>query len=209
MPSPLRACNFCLCLLVSYIMWFHPLLIAAALLVLFQTYRVEADTASHKYKKDEHIELWVNKVRIRQTPKRHVVCVSKHTHTHTLFIHSFYIQCMYLFMIGRPVCQSARGVRVLQIALLRSRHDSPSVQGGRSVQRIEVALSRRTIERPRAAPLGTRRVLSATEGRNVHHLSAHANGGRPVCKRRSASLVLPNVLGRFARVGHGGRNVAV
>jgi transmembrane 9 superfamily protein 3 len=43
-------------------MWFHPLLIAAALLVLFQTYRVEADTASHKYKKDEHIELWVNKV---------------------------------------------------------------------------------------------------------------------------------------------------
>jgi hypothetical protein len=84
-----------LCLLVSYIMWFHPLLIAAALLVLFQTYRVEADTASHKYKKDEHIELWVNKVRIRQTPKRHVVCV------YNQIIHSFILYSMYVCIHDR------------------------------------------------------------------------------------------------------------
>ena len=35
----------------------------AALLTAGQLSAVWADTASHKYEKDEHVELWVNKVR--------------------------------------------------------------------------------------------------------------------------------------------------
>ena len=38
-----------------------PLVVAAAAALIFPS--VEADTLDHKYKKDEHVELWVNKVR--------------------------------------------------------------------------------------------------------------------------------------------------
>jgi hypothetical protein len=39
---------------------------AVLLLLLLGGSAVRADTASHTYKKDEHVELWVNKVKTKK-----------------------------------------------------------------------------------------------------------------------------------------------
>lgn len=40
-----------------------PLVVAAAAALIFPS--VDADTKDHRYKSGEHVELWVNKVRLK------------------------------------------------------------------------------------------------------------------------------------------------
>jgi hypothetical protein len=166
---------------------------------------VQAGTSNHRYKKDEHVELWVNKVRVvyeRPPTLRESVlafrlglgflCNERHSHPYVL-----YLPCCFLF-VGWSVCQSTRSVRILHTALLCTGYEAPSRRHGydESLQCVRLPINRRTLIGTLLTTFGTRYYIRLyRQNGKLYDETHHRIRGGTIPYRHSTSMVLSNVLG--------------